>query len=71
MVEDLGDYILSATFDGYNSCMFSYGASASGKSCIMYGTDGNKGVIPWVCENLFAMAGSFDDPETSFRAEIR
>ena len=70
MVADLSDFALSSAFDGYNACVFSYGASGSGKSLVMYGTQSTKGLIQMVCEGLFTKAVSYED-DTSFRAEVR
>lgn len=69
VLEDVGQFVLSSCFDGYNTCVFSYGACASGKTHIMYGTDKSQGLISWICENLFKRASCYDD-DTSFRAEI-
>ena len=70
MVGDLSDFILTSAFDGYNACVFSYGASGSGKSITMFGTQTARGLIQTVCDGLFTKAVSFED-DTSFRAEVR
>ncbi|XP_078380781.1 uncharacterized protein LOC144663646 isoform X2 [Oculina patagonica] len=69
ILEDVGQFVLSSCFGGYNTCVFSYGACASGKSHIMYGTDGTEGLTPWICKSLFKKASACED-DTSFRAEI-
>ncbi|EDO43502.1 predicted protein, partial [Nematostella vectensis] len=68
-IEELGDSLLSSAFEGYNVCAFSYGASNSGKTCVMFGTNDNPGLIPWICNELFTSAASYSD-DTSFRMEI-
>lgn len=69
-MEDVGEVVLSSSFDGYNTCVFSYGASGSGKSFVMYGTDKFEGLTSWICKSLFKKASGYED-DTSFRAEIR
>ena len=70
VLEEVGQFVLSSCFSGYNSCLFSYGACGSGKTHIMFGTDKSQGLMSWICENLFKRASCYDD-DTSFRAEIR
>ena len=70
VLEEVGQFVLSSCFSGYNSCLFTYGACGSGKTHIMFGTDKSQGLMSWICENLFKRASCYDD-DTSFRAEIR
>lgn len=70
MCSVLGGYILSAAFEGYNSCVFSYGQSGTGKTFSMFGNDNVQGLVEYVNEDLFNRATS-SDPDMSFRAEIR
>lgn len=70
MCSVLGDYVLSAAFEGYNTCVFSYGQSGTGKTYTMFGNENAQGLIEYVNEDLFNRATS-SDPNTSFRAEIR
>lgn len=69
-LEDVGKFVLSSCFGGYNTCVFSYGACGTSKTNIMYGTEDSQGLVLWICENLFKKASSYDN-DTSFRAEIR
>ncbi|KAM7451081.1 hypothetical protein ABFA07_001449 [Porites harrisoni] len=69
VLEEVGQFVLSSCFSGYNSCLFTYGACGSGKTHIMFGTDKSQGLMSWICENLFKRASCYDD-DTSFRAEI-
>ncbi|XP_058962801.2 kinesin-like protein KIF16B isoform X1 [Pocillopora verrucosa] len=69
ILEDVGKFLLSSCFNGYNTCVFSYGACGSGKSFIMYGSDKVQGLTPWICQSLFKRASDYKD-DTSFRAEV-
>lgn len=69
ILEDVGQFVLSSCFGGYNTCVVSYGACGSGKSFVMYGTDKFEGLTSWICKSLFKRASGYED-DTSFRAEI-
>ncbi|XP_062973508.1 kinesin-like protein KIF14 [Elgaria multicarinata webbii] len=46
--------LLERAFEGYNTCLFAYGQTGSGKSYTMMGfDDGEQGIIPRFCEDLF------------------
>lgn len=66
----LGEHVLSAAFEGYNSCVFAYGQSGTGKTYALFGNEQAPGLIQHVNEELFKKATS-SDPATSYRAEIR
>lgn len=66
----LGEHVLSATFGGYNSCVFAYGQSGTGKTYTMFGNEEIHGLIQHVNEEIFNKAAS-SDADTSYRAEIR
>ena len=66
----LGEHVLSAAFEGYNSCVFAYGQSGTGKTYAMFGNEEREGLIQHVNEEVFNKAAS-SDPDTSYRAEIR
>ncbi|CAF0916937.1 unnamed protein product, partial [Didymodactylos carnosus] len=53
--QDLGIEMLEHAFEGYNICIFAYGQTGAGKSYTMMGKmeDGQKGIIPQLCEELF------------------
>ena len=58
---DLGSLLLKHMFDGYNSCLFAYGQTSSGKTYSMMGSDDNPGVIPRMCRAIFeGIAGLLD-----------
>ncbi|CAL9702874.1 unnamed protein product [Knipowitschia caucasica] len=50
---DIGKEMLAHAFEGYNVCIFAYGQTGSGKSYTMMGREGQEGIIPMLCEDLF------------------
>ncbi|XP_038646163.1 kinesin-like protein KIF28P [Scyliorhinus canicula] len=50
---DLGRAVLENAWKGYNTSLFSYGQTGTGKSYSMTGHGGNKGLVPMICEELF------------------
>ena len=66
----LGDHVLSAAFEGYNSCVFAYGQSGTGKTFTMLGNENALGLIQHVNEEIFNKA-ALSDQDTTYRAEIR
>nr|XP_042912067.1 kinesin-like protein KIF28P isoform X1 [Parasteatoda tepidariorum]XP_042912068.1 kinesin-like protein KIF28P isoform X1 [Parasteatoda tepidariorum] len=50
---DLGKGILNNAWEGYNSTLFAYGQTSSGKSWSIVGYGVNKGIVPMFCEDLF------------------
>ncbi|XP_071477989.1 kinesin-like protein KIF16B [Diadema antillarum] len=65
---DLGEDVLQSAFEGYNACIFAYGQTGSGKSFTMMGDPEGPGLIPRICEGLFARIKSDDD--VSYRTEV-
>jgi kinesin family protein 1 len=51
---DLGVPLLDNAFQGYNNCIFAYGQTGSGKSYSMMGYGAEAGVIPKICQDMFA-----------------
>lgn len=49
----LGQPIVNAAWQGYNSCIFAYGQTSSGKTYTMMGSKSNPGVIPRLARQLF------------------
>lgn len=48
--------MLQHSFDGYNVCIFAYGQTGAGKSYTMMGKqeiEGQEGIIPMLCKDLF------------------
>jgi len=52
--KDLGVDVVNDAFEGYNSCIFAYGQTGSGKTYTMMGTPDSEGLIPRICQQLFA-----------------
>ncbi|XP_055371627.1 kinesin-like protein Klp98A isoform X2 [Condylostylus longicornis] len=52
--KDLGTDVVDCAFQGYNACVFAYGQTGSGKTFTMMGTENNPGLIPRICQELFA-----------------
>lgn len=54
-------------FPGYNACVFAYGQTGSGKTFTMMGTPNNPGLIPRICEELFARMRVGQESGTGYR----
>ncbi|XP_048586357.1 kinesin-like protein KIF16B isoform X2 [Nematostella vectensis] len=70
--KDLGTDVVKAAFEGYNACIFAYGQTGSGKTYTMMGHNGDTGLIPRICENMFhrMTENSNADDGLSFRTEV-
>eukprot|EP00057_Strongylocentrotus_purpuratus_P019056 XP_011673530.1 PREDICTED: kinesin-like protein KIF16B [Strongylocentrotus purpuratus] len=66
---DLGSDVLDSAFEGYNACIFAYGQTGSGKSFTMMGVPDGEGLIPRICEGLFARIRT-DSDDVSYRTEV-
>ncbi|KAK9473147.1 uncharacterized protein V1510DRAFT_433745 [Dipodascopsis tothii] len=66
--EDLGRPLLANAFAGFNNCIFAYGQTGSGKSYSMMGTADEPGLIPRICEALFARLAA--EPERPAAVEV-
>ena len=54
MFDQCGSKLVSATLSGQNGCLFTYGASGSGKTYTMMGQTGEEaGLLPRTLESLF------------------
>uniref|UniRef100_A0A674CUH7 plus-end-directed kinesin ATPase n=1 Tax=Salmo trutta TaxID=8032 RepID=A0A674CUH7_SALTR len=69
---DLGKEMLQHAFDGYNVCIFAYGQTGAGKSYTMMGRqeEGQEGIIPLLCEELFEKINDNNKDEISFSVEV-
>ncbi|KAL0970777.1 hypothetical protein UPYG_G00247280 [Umbra pygmaea] len=70
--KDIGEEMLLHAFEGYNVCIFAYGQTGAGKSYTMMGRqeEGQEGIIPQLCEDLFKRTLENKDPELSFSVEV-
>ena len=66
----LGKDILENAFKGYNACIFAYGQTGSGKSYTMMGAQGQAGIIPRLCNNLFERIETMSGPENQTKVEV-
>ncbi|NWY22760.1 KIF1C protein, partial [Aphelocoma coerulescens] len=70
--QDIGEEMLAHAFEGYNVCILAYGQTGAGKSYTMMGRQepGQHGIIPQLCEDLFARVAREGSPELSFSVEV-
>ncbi|XP_041327306.1 kinesin-like protein KIF1C [Pyrgilauda ruficollis] len=64
--------MLQHAFEGYNVCILAYGQTGAGKSYTMMGRQepGQRGIIPQLCEDLFARIAREGSAELSFSVEV-
>ncbi|KAJ8258891.1 hypothetical protein COCON_G00179030 [Conger conger] len=69
---DIGKEMLQHAFEGYNVCIFAYGQTGAGKSYTMMGKqeEGQEGIIPLLCEELFEKISDNCDTEMSYSVEV-
>jgi kinesin family protein 13 len=68
--ESVGVDVLENAFQGYNACILTYGQTSSGKSYTMMGTAKEPGLIPRICDRIFARISEESNDETSFKIEV-
>ncbi|XP_064293676.1 LOW QUALITY PROTEIN: kinesin-like protein KIF1C [Phalacrocorax carbo] len=70
--QDIGEEMLLHAFEGYNVCVLAYGQTGAGKSYTMMGRQeaGQQGIIPQLCEDLFARVGREGSPDLTFSVEV-
>ncbi|XP_067411147.1 kinesin-like protein KIF1C [Emydura macquarii macquarii] len=70
--QDIGEEMLLHAFEGYNVCIFAYGQTGAGKSYTMMGRQeaGQQGIIPQLCEDLFARVAENRCPSLSYSVEV-
>jgi hypothetical protein len=66
----LGKQVLDNAWEGYHCCLFAYGQTGSGKSYSMIGYGANKGIVPRVCNEIFARIQKNKDPGNSFQVSF-
>ncbi|XP_017849029.1 kinesin-like protein Klp98A isoform X1 [Drosophila busckii] len=64
---DLGNDVVDCAYEGYNACVFAYGQTGSGKTFTMMGTPNNPGLIPRICQELFARMRVGQESGTGYR----
>ncbi|XP_016378104.1 kinesin-like protein KIF1C isoform X3 [Sinocyclocheilus rhinocerous] len=64
--------MLQHAFEGYNVCIFAYGQTGAGKSYTMMGKqeEGQEGIIPQLCEELFEKINDNSNEEISYSVEV-
>uniref|UniRef100_A0A8C4SF77 plus-end-directed kinesin ATPase n=1 Tax=Erpetoichthys calabaricus TaxID=27687 RepID=A0A8C4SF77_ERPCA len=69
---DIGKEMLQHAFEGYNVCIFAYGQTGAGKSYTMMGKqeEGQEGIIPQLCEELFEKINDNSNEEISYSVEV-
>ncbi|XP_056589695.1 kinesin-like protein KIF1B isoform X6 [Triplophysa dalaica] len=69
---DIGKEMLQHAFEGYNVCIFAYGQTGAGKSYTMMGKqeEGQEGIIPLLCEDLFEKINDNNNDEISYSVEV-
>ncbi|XP_062871301.1 kinesin-like protein KIF1B isoform X5 [Trichomycterus rosablanca] len=69
---DIGKEMLQHAFEGYNVCIFAYGQTGAGKSYTMMGKqeEGQEGIIPQLCEELFEKINDNNNDEVSYSVEV-
>lgn len=68
---DLGMDVVENAFNGYNVCVFAYGQTGSGKTYTMMGSEEAEelGLIPRICQTMFAKMQTSTESNTTFRTE--
>ncbi|XP_041031225.1 kinesin-like protein KIF1A isoform X8 [Carcharodon carcharias] len=69
---DIGEEMLEHAFEGYNVCIFAYGQTGAGKSYTMMGKQEKEqqGIIPQLCEDLFARINDSANANLSYSVEV-
>lgn len=70
---DIGEEMLQHSFDGYNVCIFAYGQTGAGKSYTMMGRqdiEGQEGIIPMLCKDLFRRIQEGSNERLQFTVEV-
>ncbi|XP_071656370.1 kinesin-like protein KIF1C isoform X7 [Patagioenas fasciata] len=70
--QDVGRQLLLQALEGYNVSVLAYGQTGAGKTYTMTGGHGpgQRGLIPQLCEDLFAHVEREASPELSFSVEV-
>lgn len=71
--KDIGEEMLQHAFEGYNVCIFAYGQTGAGKSYTMMGRqdeEGQEGIIPQICKDLFHKIKNTTNEELRYSVEV-
>ncbi|XP_039985458.1 kinesin-like protein KIF14 [Xiphias gladius] len=68
--EKLAKPLLLRAFEGFNTCLFAYGQTGTGKSYTMMGFGEEAGVIPRFCRELFSRLASMEHKEVKCHVEM-
>ncbi|XP_077284467.1 kinesin family member unc-104 [Arctopsyche grandis] len=71
--KDIGEEMLQHSFDGYNICIFAYGQTGAGKSYTMMGKqecEGQEGIIPQICKDLFRRIKQTTSDDLKYSVEV-
>uniref|UniRef100_T1HYD7 Kinesin-like protein unc-104 n=1 Tax=Rhodnius prolixus TaxID=13249 RepID=T1HYD7_RHOPR len=71
--KDIGEEMLEHAFEGYNVCIFAYGQTGAGKSYTMMGRqdeEGQEGIIPQICKDLFDKIRNTTNDELRYSVEV-
>ncbi|KAI5749116.1 hypothetical protein M8J76_004764 [Diaphorina citri] len=70
---DIGEEMLEHAFEGYNVCIFAYGQTGAGKSYTMMGrqeVEGEEGIIPMICQDLFKRIKDTTNDKLKYSVEV-
>ena len=68
--EKVGRQVLTNAINGYHCCLFAYGQTGSGKSYSMIGYGVNRGIVPIISEEIFAVAEERTSESKSFEIKF-
>jgi kinesin family protein 13 len=68
--ETLGKSVLGQALGGFNSCIFAYGQTGAGKTHSMMGVPEDVGIVPRMCDDLFANIATKQNAELKFKVEV-
>ncbi|XP_049853671.1 kinesin-like protein unc-104 isoform X6 [Schistocerca gregaria] len=71
--KDIGEEMLQHAFEGYNVCIFAYGQTGAGKSYTMMGRqeeEGQEGIIPQICKDLFRRIHNTTSSDSKYTVEV-
>ncbi|KAA0196115.1 Kinesin protein [Fasciolopsis buskii] len=66
----LGTEALNSIFDGYNSSLFAYGQTGTGKTYTIFGTKDAPGLLPRLCNALLDHVKRNSDVDVTFNQQI-